>query len=79
MFGSFVLLRGLEAVVATAAAEEVGDPFTVPLEAVVELFDGSVAATETGALGGISACVLGVSESSAFSAEKSSAVLLVSI
>lgn len=59
MFGSFVLLRGLDAVVATAAAEEIGDPFTVPLEAVVEL--------------------LGVSESFGFFAEKSPAVLLVSI
>ena len=79
MFGSFVLLRGLDAVVATAAAEEVGDPFTVPLEALVELFDGSVAPTETGAVGGTSACVLEVSESSGSSAERSSAVLLVSI
>ena len=76
MFGSFVLLRGLDAVVATAAAEEVGDPFTVPLEAVVELFDGSVAATEAGAVDGTSVCVLDVSESFGFSAEKSSVVLV---
>ena len=74
MFGSFVLLRGLDAVVATAAAEEIGDPFTVPLEAVVELFDGSVAANGTGAVCGISVCEIGVSESFG-----SSAVLLVSI
>ena len=79
MFGSFVLLRGLEAVVATAAAEEIGDPFIVPLEAVVEFVDGSVAATETGVVSGISVCVLEESESFGFSAEKSSAVLLVSI
>ena len=79
MFGSFVLLRGLEAVVATAAAEEIGDPFTVPLEAVVEFVDGSVAAAETGAVGDISVSGLGVSESFGSSAEVSSAVLLVSI
>ena len=79
MFGSFVLLRELEAVVATGAAEEIGDPFTVPLEAVVEFFDGSVAAAETGAVGGTSVCALGVSESSGSSAERSSAVLFVSI
>ena len=76
MFGSFVLLRELDTVVATAAAEEVGDPFIVSLEAVVEFFGGSVAAPETGTVGGTSVCVLGVSESFGFSAEKSSAVLV---
>lgn len=35
MFGSFVLLRALDAVVATAAAEEMAEAFAVPLEAVV--------------------------------------------
>lgn len=65
-------MRGLEAVVATAAAEEVSDPFVVSLEAVVELVDGSVAATETGVVCGMSVSVLGVSESFGFSAEKSS-------
>ena len=79
MFGSFVLLRGLEAVVATAAAEEIGDPFIVPFEAVVEFVDGSVAATETGAVGDMSVCVLGVPESSESSAERSSGALFVSI
>ena len=78
-FGSFVLLRRLDAVVATAAAEEVDDPFIVSLEAAVEFFDGSVAAPEAGAVGGISVCELGVSESFGFSAEKSSAVFLVSM
>ena len=79
MFGSFVLLRGLDTMVATAAAEEIGDPFTVPLEAVVKFTVGSVAATGTGTVAGIFVCGLGLSESFGFSAEKSSAIFLVSI
>ena len=64
MCGSFVLLRGLDGVVATAAAEERDEAFTVPFEAAVAFLIGSVAAVGTGA------AAFGLSE---FSAEKSSA------
>lgn len=73
MFGSFVLLRGLDAVVATAAAEERDEAFTVPFEAAV------VFAIGTGALAAIPVGRPEVSESSGFSAEKSSAKRFVSI
>ena len=77
MFGSFVLLSGL--VVATAAAEERAEAFTVPLEAVVAFETGSVAAVGAGAVGATIVCRPGSSESLGCSAEKSSARPLVSI
>lgn len=75
MFGSFVLLRALDAVVATAAAEERADAFAVPLEAAVAF----VAAVGAGAVGATTVCRPGESESFGCSAEKSSAKWLVSI
>lgn len=68
MFGSFVLLRGLDAVVATAAAEEGEEALTVPFEAVVAFLIGSVATVGTAP----------ESESFGFSAETSSAKRFVS-
>ena len=70
IFGSFVLLRGLDGVVATAAAEERDEAFTVPFEAAVAFLIGSIAAVGTGA------AASGLSE---FSVEKSSAKWFVSI
>ena len=65
MFGSFVLLRGLAAVVATAAAEEERDgALTVPFEAVVPFEIGSVAAVAVGAAAVILADTPELSESS---------------
>lgn len=79
MFGSFVLLRALDAVVATAAAEERAEAFTVPLEAVVALETGSIAAVGAGAVGATIVSRPGTSESFGCSAEKSSARQLISI
>lgn len=79
MFGSFVLLRALDAVVATAAAEERAEAFAVPLEAVVAFETGSVAAVAAGAVGATTVSRPESSESFGFSAEKSSAKRLVSI
>ena len=69
MFGSFVLLRALDAVVATAAAEEGEEALTVPFEAVVAFLIGSVATVGTAP----------ESESIGLSAETSSAKWFVSI
>lgn len=74
-----MLLSGLDAVVATAAAEEIGEAFTVPLEAVVASAVGSVAATDADAIVAMPVCGLGASDWSGFSAEKSSAKRFVSI
>ena len=79
MFGSFVLLRGLDAVVATASAEEIDEAFAVPLEAVVAFVFDPVAAVAAGAVAAIPVVRLESSESSGFSAEKSSAKLFVGI
>lgn len=79
MFGSLVLLRRLDAVVATAAAEERDEAFTVPFEAVVAFTTGSAAAVGAGAAAAAAVGRPGASESSGFSAEKSSAKQLVSI
>lgn len=79
MFGSFVLLRGLDGVVATAAAEERDEAFTVPFEAAVAFLVGSVAAVGAGAAAAILDERPAASESPEFSAEKSSAKRFVSI
>ena len=79
MFGSFVLLRALDAVVATAAAEERAEAFAVPLEAAVAFALDSIAAVGAGAVGATTVCRPGESESFGCSAEKSSAKPLVSI
>ena len=77
MFGSFVLLRALDAVVATAAAEERAEAFAVPLEAAVAFAFDSIAAVGAGAVGATTVCRPGESESESeslgCSAEKSSA------
>lgn len=79
MFGSFVLLRALDAVVATAAAEERDDAFKVPFEAAVPFETGSIAAVGVGAVVTTPADRPEESESFGFSAEKSSAKRYVSI
>lgn len=68
MFGSFVLFRTLDAVVAMAAAEEIGEAFTVSLEVLVAL----VAAVGAGAVAASPVGRPEESDSSGFSAEKSS-------
>lgn len=78
-FGSFVLLRGLDAVVATAAAEETGEAFTVPFETVVKFLVDSIAAVGAGAVAAIPVSRPEASESSGCSAEKSSAKRFVSL
>lgn len=78
-FGSFVLLRALDAVVATAAAEERDEAFTVPFEAAVAFLIGSIAAVGPGAAAAIPVGTPEASESSGFSAEKSSAKQSISI
>lgn len=81
MFGSFVLLRGLDTVVATAAAEERAEAFSVPLEAAVAFAFDPIAAVGAGAVGATTVCRPGESESESLgcSAEKSSAKPWVSI
>lgn len=74
-----MLLRALDAVVATAAAEERGEALTVPLEAVVAFVIGSVATVGAGAVGATTVSRPGASESFGCSAEKSSAKGLISI
>ena len=78
-FGSLVLLRGLNAVVATAAAEETGEAFTVPFEAAVAFLLGSVAAVGAGVVAIVLGSRSGDSESFGCSAEKSSVKLYVSM
>ena len=78
-FGSFVLLRGLKAVVATAAAEETGEAFMVPFEAAVAFLLGSVAAVGAGVVATVLESRSGDSESFGCSAEKSSMKLDVSM
>lgn len=68
-----MLFRGLDAVVATAAAEEMEDAFTIPFEADVAFAVGSVSAIGSGAV------VAEASESFGFSAERSSPERFVSI
>ena len=72
MCGSFVLLRGLDAVVATEAAEETDEAFTVPLEAAVAFVLGPVAAVGAGAVGASLIAWPEVSDLSGCSAEWSS-------
>ena len=79
MFGSFVLLRALDAVVATASAEEREEAFIVPFEAVVAFLLGSVTAVGPGAVSAILVETLGSSESSGLSSEKSSVKRSISI
>ena len=77
--GSLVLLRGLDAVVATAAAEEIEDAFTVPFEAAVAFLFGSTAAVAAGAVGATFVIRSEASESFGCSAEKSPAKNFISI
>ncbi len=79
MCGSFVLLRGLDAVVAAEAAEETGDAFAVPFEAAVAFVFGSTAAVGAGAVAIVLEDRLESSESSGCSAEKSPAERVLSI
>lgn len=79
MFGSFVLLRALDAVVATAAAEESDEALTVPFEAVVALEVVPTAAVGAAAVAAVPVARPESSDSSGFSAEKSSARRPVSI
>ena len=72
MCGSFVLLRGLEAVVATRIAEETDEAFTVPLEDAVAFVFGPVAAADAGAVGASLVARPALSELSECSAERSS-------
>ena len=80
MFGSFVLLRGLDAVVATASAEEMEEAFAVPLEPAVAFAIVSVAAVgaDADAVAATTVSRPEASESPGFSAEKSSAKRFVS-
>ena len=78
MFGSFVPLRALDTVVATAAAEETEEALTVPFEAAVAFAIGSVAAVGAGSVAAISVDRGEGSVSSGFSLEKSSAKRFVS-
>ena len=78
-FGSLVLLRGLEAVVATVAAEETGEALTVPFEAAVAFLLGSIAAVGVGAAATVLESRSGDSESFGCSDEKSSVKLDVSM
>ncbi len=79
MCGSFVLLRGLDAVVATAAAEETGDAFAVPFEAAVAFVFGSIAAVGAGAVATMLEDRLESSESLGCSADNSPAKRFLSI
>ena len=79
MFGSFVLLRALDAVVATAAADESDEALTVPFEAVVALEVVPTAAVGAAAIAAVPVARPESSDSSGFSAEKSSARRPVSI
>ena len=79
MCGSFVLLSGLEAVVAMAAAEDRDEAFAVPFEAAVPFAFGSTAAVGTGAVAAALVSRSEASESFGCSAEKSPAELRVSI
>lgn len=76
MFGSFELFRGLDAVVATASAEEIDEALAVPLEAAVAFLFDPVAAVAAGAMAATSDARLESSELSGFSAEKSSAEMV---
>lgn len=72
MCGSFVLLRGVDAVVATGAAEETEEAFIVPLEAAVAFVLGPITAVGAGAVGASLVARPEVSELSGCSAERSS-------
>lgn len=79
MCGSLVLLRGLDAVVAAAAAEETEVALTVPFEAAVAFALCSIAPVAAGALASVLVSRSDASESFGCSAEKSPGKQFVSI
>ena len=79
MCGSLVLLRGLEAVLAAAAAEETEVALTVPLEAAVAFALCSIALGVAEALAAVLVSRSDASGSFGCSAEKSPGKQLISI
>ena len=79
MCGSLVLLRGLDAVVAAAAAEETEVALTVPFKAAVAFALCSIAPVAAEALGPVLVSRSDASESFGCSAEKSPGKRIVRI